>query len=363
MKLLFAIKALDDIKGGAERVLADVTSGLAERGHEVTILSSDQPGGQSFYPLNPKVKRITPGVGDVTQRASIGDLFARIRMIRKAALKEQPDVVIGFMHSTFVPAAFAMAGTGIPVIASEHIVPAHYKTRRLEYALLLLSALFVKKMTVLSPSIMKAYPRLLHKKMQAVANPVHPAEKMADVKGGERKIILSVGRLTAQKDQATLIKAFAMLAEEFPDWDVRIVGDGELKPDLQSLIATLELENRVFLPGATAKIALEYQQAQLFALPSLYESFGLVTAEAMAHGLPVIGFKSCPGTNEVIKHEHNGLLLEGEDRVDIFTQGLKRLMRDSMYRQTLGHKGPESVKQFAPDVITQAWETLIKETL
>ena len=127
MKILFAIKTLDDVHGGAERVLADVTSGLAGRGHTVCVLSFDRPGGRAFYPLHKNVKRICAGVGDVKRQASLTDVLARMVVLRKTVMRERPDAVVAFMHSTFVPAAFAMIGTGVPLIASEHIVPDHYK--------------------------------------------------------------------------------------------------------------------------------------------------------------------------------------------------------------------------------------------
>ena len=57
MKILFAIKSMDGVGGGAERVLADVTSGLAELGHCVLILTYDRPNGKSFYPLDSSIDR------------------------------------------------------------------------------------------------------------------------------------------------------------------------------------------------------------------------------------------------------------------------------------------------------------------
>ena len=63
MKLLFGIKSMDVAGGGAERVLAIVASGLAKRGHDVSVLSFDAPGGNSFYPLESGVRRICLGMG------------------------------------------------------------------------------------------------------------------------------------------------------------------------------------------------------------------------------------------------------------------------------------------------------------
>lgn len=362
MKILFVIKTLDNVQGGAERVLADITSGLAERDHNVAVLSFDQPKGKPFYPLNRKVKRIPLGIGDVKRKTTFPEVISRMVAIRKATIRMKPDIVVAFMHSTFIPASFAMIGTGVPIIASEHIVPDHYRNRMWEYKLLRLSRFFIKKITVLSQSIIESYTPSLRPKMHAIANPVHPAEMFADPKGEgtARKIILNVGRLTDQKDQETLIKAFAILANDYPDWDIKIIGEGEFRHRLENIISELGLESRISLPGITSKIEEEYQSAHIFALPSEYESFGLATAEAMAHGLPTLGFASCPGTNELITHEKNGLLVDGGDRAQVFSEGLKKLINDPDLRTDLGHQGLKTIEQFHPDSIVEQWERLIE---
>lgn len=365
MKLLFAIKALDDIKGGAERVLADVTSGLADREHTVSVLTFDSQDGNSFYQLNNNVTRICLGIGNTQRKATLVETWQRIIALRNRIKHENPDVVIAFMHSMFIPTAFALIGTGIPVIASEHIVPAHYKTRPVQLTLLLLSSMFVRKITVLSDSVKASYPRFFHKKMIAIANPVSQPAVMAKPQGNniDRKIILNVGRLDPQKNQKTLIKAFKQLETKHPDWDIRIMGDGPLRSELETLIKQLQLQERVFLPGTTPDIASEYQKAHIFALPSNYESFGLATAEAMSHGLPAIGFADCPGTNELITHDQNGILVAGLGNVSFFAAALDELMSSPDLRACLGNTAQHRIEPFLPDRIVNQWEKVIFSVL
>ncbi len=365
MKILFAIKAMNDMKGGAERVLADVTSALSDNGNDISILTFDRPGGSSFYPLNKKVKRICLGIGDTHHKSTWAETHIRMRALRSTVKKEKPDIIVAFMHSMFVPMAFAMIGTGIPVIASEHIVPEYYKTRRLEFILLLFSSLFVRRITVLSEPVKASYPRFLHKKMVTISNPVLKPKLMADPEGKDtaRKIILNVGRLDPQKDQEILIKAFAKLAPDYPDWDVRIMGDGELRDKLENTIKEYGLENRIFLPGTTPNISEEYQKAHIFAMPSIYESFGLATAEALAHSLPAIGFADCPGTNELIINNNNGLLIEGKNKEISLARALKKLMDSPKLRAQMGQNARNSAKSLRPEIIFQKWENLIKDEI
>ena len=143
MKILFAIKNMNTAKGGAERVLSQISGCLAARGYDVSLLTFEPQGGESFYPIDPKVRRIAMGIGRADCRAGIFETVRRIFALRKTLKAEKPDVAIGFMHSMFIPMSFAAIGTKIPIIASEHIVPAHYKTRPFEFLLLIFSSFFV----------------------------------------------------------------------------------------------------------------------------------------------------------------------------------------------------------------------------
>ena len=87
---------------------------------------------------------------------------------RKVIKEEKPKVVIGFMNSIYVLLAFALQGTSIPIIASEHIVIEHYQKRSLQFLLLIISSFLINEYTVLSDSIKKRYPFLIKRKMTII---------------------------------------------------------------------------------------------------------------------------------------------------------------------------------------------------
>jgi glycosyltransferase involved in cell wall biosynthesis len=363
MKIVFAIKSMDTSKGGAERVLADVTAGLKQRGHDVSVLTFDPPGGVSFYPLAPGIHRICLGIGDTRGKTSWPDAVKRMMTLRQNIQAEKPDIVIGFMHSMFVPLSFSLAGTGIPVIASEHIVPEHYRTRRFEFFLLLASSFFFKRMTVLSKKIGRSYPSILWPKTIVITNAVMRPENIPPRQETGRHIILTVGRLEPQKDQHILIRAFQTLAAEYPQWDVHIVGEGALKDELQSLIRSAGLEGRVFLKDTTPDIFSVYAHADIFALPSRYESFGLAAAEAMICGVPAVAFADCPGVNELIHDGQNGFLVIRKNDVVDFATALETLMKTPSLRRSMGDTARESMKIYDINTILDEWETLIRKTV
>lgn len=367
MKLLFAIKGLHRATGGAERVICDVCSFLAEQGgHEVSLLTFDLPGSLPFYSLSPRVRLLQLGLGNPAAPTSLVQLLQRMAALRRVVKVQNPDVVVAFMHSMFIPMAFALAGLKFPLIASEHTTATHYRRRWVEFALFMGSVPFVDRITVLSDLVAKSYPLWVRRKMIAVTNPISPAflRVTLDSADGNSMRILSVGSFSTSKDHITLIRAFGSLADDFPEWSLRILGDGVLRPELEREIKKLELVGRVSLPGVVTDVGKEMANASLFALASNYESFGLVFAEAMACGKAPIAFADCLGASEIIDHEKTGLLLAGGDRVKVMADGLRRLIVNKEERDRMGANGRQSVfRRFSIELVCARWEQLLGEAI
>ena len=313
-------------------MLATLANAFVRRGAAVALLTFDKPGGRSFYPLDASIRRIDLGIGSTKDPATVWITQRRMRALRRSVKGEEPDIVIAFMHSMFIPLGLALLGMGIPLIASEHIVPQHYRTRPLERVLLRLTPYLVDRITCVSEQVRQLYPPALQRKMVAIPNPVTVAAKdhtQLCPQNKSRKVVLAVGRFDAQKDHETLIKAFGLIARDLNGWILRIVGDGALRTRCEALVTELGLAERVELAGTTEEISKEYSSAKLFVTPSRYESFGLSTAEALSHRLPAVGFEDCPGTKELIQPGVNGLLAQGGgNRVKSLAEAMKLLMQD-----------------------------------
>jgi glycosyltransferase involved in cell wall biosynthesis len=169
----------------------------------------------------------------------------------------------------FVPLALTLPGMRIPLIASEHTNFQQRPQATASTSVALVLGL-VNLTTCVSEQVRQTYPKSIRKRMVIFPNPVtRDAVVRADVaaKDRPRKRLLSVGRLDAGKDHSTLIEAFAKIAAEVSDWDLRIIREGVLRPKLEGQIAALGLATRISLPGATRDIASEYRNAQLFVMP------------------------------------------------------------------------------------------------
>jgi glycosyltransferase involved in cell wall biosynthesis len=121
-------------------------------------------------------------------------------------------------------------------------------------------------------------------------------------------VILSVGRLAAEKNLDLTVKAYQAMKQNNRPVKLVFCGDGPYRAKLQA-----ECPDAIFMGMASqAQLAVAYASADLFMFPSLTETFGNVTLEALASGTPVLAF-DCAAAKEVIDDEHNGWLVPGED--------------------------------------------------
>jgi phosphatidylinositol alpha-1,6-mannosyltransferase len=163
----------------------------------------------------------------------------------------------------------------------------------------------------------------------------------------EGQIVLSVGRAAANeryKGTDNLIRSIARLRGNFPSLRFVNVGGGDDLPRLQRLANELGVSDRVhLLQGLSrAQVAGCYARADVFALPSTGEGFGLVFLEAMAFGKPVVA-AAAAGALDIVRDEVNGLLVAPDD-VTALTGALGRLLADKALRDALGARGAAMVR-------------------
>ena len=177
---------------------------------------------------------------------------------------------------------------------------------------------------------------------------------------GTEKVVVAAGRLTSQKGFDLLIRAFAPVARQRPDWTLRIFGSGHQRDELLELIASLELYDHVQLMGRTKHLGEELAAASLFALSSRFEGFGMVLVEAMSKGLPVVSFDCPRGPGEIVHHGQDGLLVPPQD-VDAFSAALLELIGDEERRRRMGEAGLRTAREYDLDAIGARWERLLEE--
>jgi len=172
----------------------------------------------------------------------------------------------------------------------------------------------------------------------------------------------AVGRLHPQKDFATLLAAVAQVQEHIPTVQLLLVGDGELRGDLEAQTRLLGLSEIVTFAGHRADIPEILATLDLFVLPSLWEGMPNAVLEAMAAGLPVVA-TAVGGTPEVVVDGVTGLLVTPRDP-DALANAINRLLSNDDLRRKTGRAGRDRVGQhFSVHEVVRQVETLYETLL
>ncbi len=172
---------------------------------------------------------------------------------------------------------------------------------------------------------------------------------LAEGSSSDELTLLCVASLTPRKGHAVLFHALARLKDQ--PWRLRCVGSTYLDPttaaEISALAERLEISARIVFSGqlGEAALALEYQQADVFVLPSWYEGYGMALAEALAHGLPIVS--TTAGAIPDTVPADAGLLVAPGDEVAL-AEALAQMMRDSDLRGRLA-AGAQNARQHLPD--------------
>lgn len=155
--------------------------------------------------------------------------------------------------------------------------------------------------------------------------------------------LLTIGRLTHQKGQWILLEAMSKFDDIYPDATLTILGEGEMREELQTVAKRLRLDGRVKFLGKVANPQDYLKEADLFILPSLYEGLGVVLLEAMSIGVPVIA-SDIPAVDEVIENENNGLLFESENSSQL-VDDILRIIKNVDLQQQLVENARKTVEE------------------
>jgi glycosyltransferase involved in cell wall biosynthesis len=306
--------------GGVEKMSLDLARGLADRGHQVTILSLDQESDIAFFdwPENVSWKRI--GIGDPEKRATFVTRLRRILAIRSIAKELRPHVGLGFQVGSFALMRLSTIGLGMQSVAAERNSPDLFdyisrgKAKRFFSNLILGTS---TRVTVQFEGYKRKYPWWLRSKLVVTPNWVKLGTGVKSKKMDTNFKILFVGRLTFQKNVRVLLDALHHLPENF---ELAVIGAG---PELEGLKELArERGSDVLFKEPHFDLSRDYLSADVLCMPSRWEGFPNVVAEALAHGLPVVGFEECSGIPDLVTHGRTGIIAPGMNESDSLKEAL-----------------------------------------
>ncbi len=176
------------------------------------------------------------------------------------------------------------------------------------------------------------------------------------------KYLLSVGRLTKQKDFKNLIISFSYIKNKIPNYKLIIIGDGQLRNELQNLIEHLDLKKRIILTGWKKNLKKYYLNSKLFILNSVYEGFGNVLIDAINYDLPIITTNCKSGPNEIIDYGKGGFITPIRNP-KLLSKKILFCIKNYKLAQKKSKYAKKNIKKFDCEINCEKYFKLINKTI
>jgi glycosyltransferase involved in cell wall biosynthesis len=310
--------------GGAERVMLNLSAGLAGLGVGVDLVVTSSRG--AFCVDVPESVRFV----DLESTRIIASLFPLVHYLQK----ERPRVMLAAMAPTNCIAVWARALAHVPLrlVLAEHTTLTQALSasvnlkRRILSILMRLTYPHADAVVAVSSGVADSLAfaiGLPRERIDVIYNPVvtpKMLEKSTQTlnhpwfRTGEPPVILGVGRLIRAKDFFTLIRAFAILLKR-REASLIILGEGEGRLDLEKLVSGLGIGDYVSMPGFVSNPYAYMRRAAVFVLSSRWEGLPTVLIEAIACGAPVISTDCPSGPREILGEKYEHLLTKVGDHI------------------------------------------------
>jgi len=348
--------------GGGERHFADLSNGLARRGHAVfAVLRSKSPlrAALSELPAN--------NILELPLRNAL-DLSSAINL-KRYARENQIEIIHAHVARDYPLAALATRGSSARLVLTRHVLfplkTVHRLTLRRTAEVIAVSEAVadgLREQRIFAPGIV----RVIHNGID-VDRFRRSREQISKARRDGRWRVGSVSQLAPIKGQEDLIRAAAKVCQTRDDVEFVIAGEAESGSDnyrgnLEKLIRELGLEQRVRLPGWVDDVADVLPTFDLFVSASRYDAFGLSTIEAMAAGVPVISTASA-GAREIIEAGSTGRVVAISD-VEGLAAAILELLNDPSERTRLAQHAQVAVaERFSLARMIEKTEEVYREVL
>jgi glycosyltransferase involved in cell wall biosynthesis len=342
MKIDFLVNSL--VAGGAERVLILLANYFDEQGHDVSIITFNEP---EVFSANESVKRIKLHDGSIKNHTirGINNLLSYY-----SKRKRRPDILMPFMTQTNFTGILIGKIYGIKVVSAEH--NNHVRetdfigriTRKFMYRI-------SNALTVLTTFDEKHYSEN-GVNVYIMPNPC-TFEIYNESERNRKKIILAVGDLNRyhHKGFDNLVPLIAPVLKNNPEWKLKFVGGGEDGTQLlKNLAIEHKVENQIIFEGYSTEVARLMSDSEIYVMSSRTEGLPMVLLEAFARRTACISFNCITGPSDIINHNKNGLLIEDQN-FDEMAKQLDMLMNDSELRLKLTNEGANSLDRYKIETI------------
>lgn len=345
-------------KGGAERVIVNIANYLKEQGYMVTVVTTYK--AEEEYAILPDIHRIISEPENIELKdGRIKNFLIRFFGLRKIWKDEKPDLILSFIGKNNFMAILTSIGLGISTAVSVRGDPKEEYPQGLMRILAKILFVFADGVILQTSQCRSFFPRSVRKKTIILKNPMNTSFFKERYEGQRENTITAVGRIDENKNHKMLILAFAEIANEFPEYNLIIYGEGEKKEELQRLVKELELENRINMPGSIDNVADIIYKTRVFVLSSNTEGMPNTLLEAMALGLTVISTDCpCGGPAELIDHGINGLLSPVGDKTKM-KENLQFVLNNLQESDLMGRNAKITSEIYHPEKVLAEWENYL----
>lgn len=376
--------------GGVSRVLTCVASEFAVRGHDVTVIVTENPNDEdrSKYGLNEKVKiEFIPSVwvNEFTRRCTrkaihISGKTKAIPAIWEWAFasenvcniwleylkRDTYDVVIAVHGRLSYTLGKISDKLNAATIGWQHSsYDAYLRTRRNGTGYWNEDYMFEKYIPKLDYNVvLNCNDKELYKKENGIDSVViaNPKSFVSEKKSTlDAKRFVAVGALRYAKGYDMLVEAFAEFSKDNPEWILDIYGEGPERASISEKLVSLGLGDKVKLCGWTNEVKSEMMNSSGVLLSSRWEGMPMVVLEALELGIPVVSF-DIPAIRPLITNEVEGAVVECFD-VKQYAAAMSALASDSGGRKQMGRNAADKAKAFDADSIAHQWEELFAAAL
>jgi len=339
-------------QGGAARVCANLSYPLCDVYDKVVLVTwADVP---QFYDYDHRASWYC-----VTREAGGENDYKRMKWFRKLVKEEKPDLILSFLEPWNLRVLISTIGLGVKTVVAERNDPHGVNKCWIMDQIEKFVYRRAYKILVQTETIRKFFDGKLKDRTHIIYNPVNLPDNMIGkaLVTPKKKRIVSVARLKQQKKHDVLIKAFAIFSKTHPDYTLTIYGNGPLKDELNQLAASLNIANKVSIPGASKTIHQDILDAEMMCLVSSREGMSNAMIEAMCLGLPCICTK-VSGAIDFIENNKNGILID-VGSVSELVDSMCFLADNPQISVKIGNKAKELYSILNKDKINNEWMTFL----
>lgn len=344
MKIAFLIPTIGG--GGAERFTANITNRLSENPDDtIYLITGKKTEGE--YETAKNIHRLC---------LLNGNLLRDLVRVRKYLKYTRMDICVGIDIYPNIILSMINFNLKTKTILSERTAPGHVPYSGITKLLRRIFYPNADYFVFQTQEAKEFYPEIIQRKASIIPNPVR--ENLPRREEPLKKEIVAVGRLDKLKNYNMLLSAFKNIHGEYPEYILRIFGDGDQKKLLMDITLEYGIDHAVVFEGFCENVHEKMKHSEIYVMTSDLEGMPNALLEAMAMGFPVVS-TDCPAgaPGEMIGNNQNGILVPVNNPKEL-EKAITALIEDSELRKRLGMNAMKKSKEYSMDRIEKMWMSL-----